>query len=515
MLNRFILPILLALYAASLFFVSFDVSTFNSPDENANHVTASLMADFTRPGISEPLNLLAEGIVVPRSMVALGPEIVHGSFPGLPLLASVFGMVSESFIPLATIALVVVSVALMYIAMRRHYGDRVALIAASLYALHPAMWYYAARPMMHNAGFVALLVIGIATFILSKKWWHILLAGVALGAALCFRSYAIVWLAAPALAFFVYQIAKKRYQIIFALIGLIIGLMPLLAYNQLLFGGPLETGYTAAYDFKSTLAVESPVIQVDKDSSVLSTFLPFGFHERVLLRNAWYYGFLLYPWAQGLIIAGLIAALLTFKKLQNGERWLLAFAVYAWCVLILIYGSWVIHDNPDPSAITLANSYARYWLPAMVASTPFAALILERILKNKVAVALTILAYTGLSGTLVFSGEDGLITMRQNLKMTEIIREQIIGATDEDAVIITEYADKYLFPQRSVLVPLRSPQTYAAVPILMSEAPLYYFGITLPPADEAHLNDVILSGVADVNPLFEIQGQTLYEFLEK
>lgn len=513
--KRVVIPILLFFYAVSTLYVTIGITAFNSPDENANYLTASLLSDFHAPVVYEQRNYLVEGIIVPRSMVAIGVNIVHVSFPGLPMIAGLLGAIHSAFIPLATILLVLASALLLKLAMQRYYTERIALIAATLYLLHPAMWYYAARPLMHNAGFVALLVIGVSVYTLSKKWWHVLFSGIALGLALAFRSYAAIWLIAPAAAFFLSELACGRRKILIALAGLVLGFLPVLGYNYIVYGGIFEAGYTSTYAFEPTLDTPSEALENEQSSPALSLLLPFGFHERVLLRNAWHYAFLLYPWAQGLIIAGLAAALFSWKKLKDGERWLLSAALYAWFVLILIYGSWVINDNPDPNAITLANSYTRYWLPAVAVSVPFAAVLLDRIVVTKAVAGAVILCYAALSGLLVFSGEDGLVRMRKNLQISEIIREQILEVTEEDAIIITEYADKYLFPHRSVLVPLRSEMTYAAVPVLLQESPLYYFGITLPEKDEEYLKKVLLKDEVDVRALFEIQNQTLYEFTAK
>ena len=64
---------------------------------------------------------------------------------------------------------------------------------------------------------------------------------------------------------------------------------------------------------------------------------------------------------------------------------------------------------------------------------------------------------------LSFPIPEGLLDMRAALSVNRERKAWVGSLTTERDVIIVDYADKYLFPERSVIVPLRSEQTYATL----------------------------------------------------
>jgi hypothetical protein len=93
-------------------------------------------------------------------------------------------------------------------------------------------------------------------------------------------------------------------------------------------------------------------------------------------------------------------------------------------------------------------------------------------------------------------------------------RVVIMEHVPRTAVLIMDRSDKYLVDyHQHLLVPLREPSTYAALPALAARGPesLYYFGLTLPPQDIAHLKEVILQPQGlDITPVRTIEDETLY-----
>ena len=76
---------------------------------------------------------------------------------------------------------------------------------------------------------------------------------------------------------------------------------------------------------------------------------------------------------------------------------------------------------------------------------------------------------------------------------------------------MVDYADKYLFPHREVVVPLRSEHTYSHLPALRELAPLYYYGITLPETDLVYLQEEKLIELGlTIEPIEEVFNETLY-----
>ena len=168
-----------------------------------------------------------------------------------------------------------------------------------------------------------------------------------------------------------------------------------------------------------------------------------------------------------------------------------------------LYGSWRFNDNPDPTQITIANSYVRYWLPLYVLATPFTAGAIiwlsqkiSTVFGKKLIIVLlmSLVVFFGVQTTF-FSSQDGLLVEAQFLKESKEIREDVFIRVPENAVIIVDRADKIFFPDRRVLYPLRAERTFALMPTLVHRVPLYYYGITLPATDLQYLNEIKLASL--------------------
>ncbi len=174
--------------------------------------------------------------------------------------------------------------------------------------------------------------------------------------------------------------------------------------------------------------------------------------------------------------------------------------------------------------ITIGNSYVRYWIPVFILLTPasaYAVLALQNFLASKniqgwvkgVVGAIPVVACIAmalLSLHLVMTGDDGVLHTRSALATFVEKREKILEKTEEDAVVIVDRADKYLWPYRAVIVPLRSEKTYGIIPDLAQSVPLYYFGITLPEQDMKYLQEEILQNTVTVFPVVTVNEETLY-----
>jgi hypothetical protein len=224
----------------------------------------------------------------------------------------------------------------------------------------------------------------------------------------------------------------------------------------------------------------------------MSFLFPFGFHPRAVFWHTLDYLFLLFWW---LTIPALYALPIVWKTKKQKIYTIVTVLVAGWvCVW---YGSWRLHDNPDPAQITIANSYVRYWLPVFVMSTPLIATSLvwvsERVRSKKIAVALlctSLFILGALNARIVFFvGQDAFVRVVATLKQSEDIQDRIFAIVPEQGVIVTDRSDKLFFPGRHVLVPLRSERTYTMLPHLIEHVPVYYYGITLPEKDLQFLNE--------------------------
>lgn len=511
-------------YAFSLTWLTIGVQTFTSPDENAAFFSAEKIASGALPLQFEALNFEVNGIVHPRSMITYAGNIVPGSFLGLPLYVGSLGMwIGPLGMRLVTPVLLLLSAWALFQIMHTFSGRRdIAFWSVLFYVLHPGFWYYAARSMMHNVGFVALIVLSVWAIYVApakKVWLNWLIAGIFFGLAAAFRTSELLWLGPLAIAT-IAMYAKQNQQwkhIGMFMLGSFFVMLPVLFYNQALYGSFFETGYTAQFDYGAL--PELPAAQAETSASHGNLLLPFGFHERLILRHAWFYGFLLHPWITVFGLAGFISVFL-----QNERKWKwLAGAlgvIAAW--LFVYYGSWTIHDNPDPSAITIANSYVRYWLPIFALLAPLSGYVIASLLQRLGGIQKSILAavlgigITMLSATVVFLGDDGFIQLRQRLLSAEQTKQQILAMTEEYAIFITDFDDKYLFPERRIVYPLRSELTYAHLDTLANAAPLYFYGITFPESDITFLTETRLQPLGlRIQPVKTFGVQTLYRIYEE
>lgn len=472
-----------------------------SPDEAATAAFARAYAETGAFTLPQPKNVQAGGLLGPRSMVARQDTLVPGGFLGMPWMSGVAVWLLGDW-ALAWFAPVFAGVAVLAWGdmWRRIVDWRVGTLAAIFLAVHPAWLLYASRPLMPNVPFVALLI-GAAWALVRWPfaWYGGALSGAAFVAALTVRTAEAVWVLPLTIGLLWYF--RKAYARSACISGIAAALCASGAFAALqaaTYGHPLLNGYTYHEAAASVLPVLLPAAEATAMPVWLRALFPFGIHERSILRHAWHYGWRLQWWWSVMVTVGVAWGAVRWWQGWR-QRWHVPMtaaliAVAGW--LAVVYGSWTFHDNPDPRVVTLGNSYARYFLPAFLLATPFAAHALTAWWKSragKVCVPILMLGLITASGALVLRGPDGWQAMRAVLPSALEKREVIIKQTPAESIIIMDRSDKYLVGYRqNILVPLRDEQTYAALGTLAKLAPLYYFGLTLPPEDIDHLQQTIL-----------------------
>jgi len=552
--------------AALAFFLSTSIlawgmpAVYNSPDENANATFAQEFFESSRLAIVEPLNFEVYGALHPRSVKVVSQSLVPGSFLGLPVI---YGALSKLFgfglVRYYTLILAVLGVFAWRSVVEKLFGSRtVALIASLAVLFHPGFWYYAGRSMMHNVPFVSLLMIGaffaiVQPFSKSGKkkekkrhpeWLglDLAVAGVFVGLALFFRTFELVWVAAASVSLLIVFKEKIGGWSGVALFGfgVILALSPMIFLNRDLYGGALATGYTVQENIELVqfTTLETPETLATPATTSASFLLPFGFHPKSILRHAWYYTVQLFPWMSIAAFLGFVAMIGKSMHARKEKTWLekikcwwqpekkegsnvlLAYSIAAIAITLwlwIVYGSWVFTDNPDPKLVTIGTSYVRYWLPVFVLASPFVGYaivwftkLVKPVYMRGAAMLVLVGFMIGLNVFPVFYANDGLAHIKPNLENSFVKQQRVLELTEETAIIIVDRADKFLWPERRVIQPLRSDQTYGIMPTLHSVAPLYYFGITLPEKDLIHLNDVRLEGGLQVEFVETIQDESLY-----
>ncbi|MDD3711541.1 MAG: glycosyltransferase family 39 protein [Patescibacteria group bacterium] len=343
------------------------------------------------------------------------------------------------------------------------------------------------------------------------------LVGLFLGLAIGVRASELIWLAPAGLVFLISRWKKLSFFRLAVFLSFVfIALLPVFYYNQILYDSPFYGGY---YEMNKSLenisSASGAIIRSfftghlsdakNFVKSIFNTIFYFGFHPLQSFKMFYIYvaqmfWYLFIPFVFGFLYTIFFQKKIFKKIWPYGLAWLiLSF------ILILYYGSWKFVDNPDPNSFTIGNSYTRYWLPIYIALIPFVSVFILNIskifffIKNKmvyriiniiIPIALVIFIILT-SFKFVYSGsEEGLNRYFQNLSGAKVEVEKVLSLTEENAVIITEYHDKFLFPERRVIVGRfdddNMNRNYAK---LTKYLPVYYYNFTLPEKDMEYLNN--------------------------
>lgn len=527
-----------------------------SPDESANSFFAREFVGRTSLSVPEPLNGVAGGLIHPRSVRAIGERLVPGGFIGWPVVLGTFGKIfGVAGIPYVVALLAAATVLAWGALVAWAFGPAVGTLAAALLAVQPVWWYWSSRPFMPNGGFLSLLIVGLwfaATGPLAgfdpKRRLNghadLVIGGLAVSLAFAVRPAEAHWLAlggVVAVAVARQAMDWKRFSLFAAAVAA--GTVPWLVLNFRLYGSLLATGYG-----QDVLGVPVDVAPQGGGERLLGPLRPFlfplGFAPRTALQRFWEFAVLGQPVWSCLTAAALLAAILLALRSRKTAKHdskppdlhtfplhpppstpptarQAAFistctAISLW--LIFYYGSYTAQDLPASGAATLGLSYYRYWLPLFVASTVPVAWGAARLFamvthdRRMAALAAMVGLVSAVSFLQVFMAPgEGLAALRSTLLRQDGEVRAVLAATEPEAIIICDQADKLLFPERRVITPLRSEATYAAIGRLAGRVPLYYYGITLPPKDVEYLREVRLKPFGlGVEPVRDFSLETLY-----
>jgi hypothetical protein len=528
-----------------------DYVKFLSPDETANYFFARQYAESGQLSVFEPANLVAEEIVHPRSVRSDHGWLKPVSFLGIILVYGQIGAVlGVGVIPYLSPFFASLGILFFYAFVRRLFGRQTALISAFLLASFPVYFFYTARSMFHNILFTVFLLAG--TYFLSiampaksaaevSFWrWQLnkgawpsflwsFLAGLMFGGAVGARSSELLWLA-PVL-FIAWLFYARRFgvtRLVLAVAGIVLALLPIFYWNQILYSSPFYGGYgemnksitelsqAGGQFIQSTISGSFSRYQALSDT-VLKNIFYFGYQPYQSLRMFFYYVVKMFPALCLLTFFGLLIFLFrVFRRPKRGAYLYL----FSWLILSLIlvfyYGSWRFNDNPDPRRFTIGNSYTRYWLPMYLMALPLAALAISSfsrwfasLFKFKTGDDGRIFARSFLTGGLMvflsaawvfntsmftfFGSEEGLATLYHNHIVDRENAQIILAATEPEAIIVTQYHDKQLFPERKVVNALLTNEAVNnSLGQLLSLYPIYYFNFSFPEKDFQYLNERLL-----------------------
>lgn len=513
-----------------------------SPDETANYTFAKLYAETGDLKIFEKYNSYVKDIIHPRSFRSdfgvlkpvsfLGVTLIYGKIAALTGYAA---LADYKTLPYLTPFFAAVGILFYYLLIKKIFGRTNAFISAFLLASFPAYIYYSARSMFHNVLFVVLLIVGLyfsvmmardekgaAIFtnqpspwrgrqIISQihKWLFAALAGFFIGLSLITRTSEFLWIAPMLVILWIFNFRKVGIiKLIIFISFLFLAFLPVFYWNKVLYGSFWTGGYpemnqsiinisSAGSELAQAAAVGNFSHIRELLGKIKNYIFHFGFYPLQSAKMFYFYFVRMFYWIFWPAAFGFLFFLFRPNHWRKKHlAYLLSYFIVS-LILLFYYGSWGFHDNPDPKSHTIGNSYARYWLPLYLGAFPFASLFIARLtelLKKKYFVlaarilAMALIFYISVP-FVMFGSEEGLVNSYRRQAVARVEYEKVLRLTEANAVIITLYHDKLLFPERKVVVGLFDDDNMIAeYAKLADHLPVYYYNFTLPKKDFEYLN---------------------------
>lgn len=496
---------------------SADFIKWSSPDETANYNFTKLYVQTGQPMIFEKYNVLVNDIIHPRSVRSDFGYLKPMSFLGIILIyGKIASLTTIKILPFLTPFFAALGIVFYYLLIKDIFGEKNALLSALILTVFPPFIYYSAHSMFHNALFVVLLIISLffASLSVRKKTalaadLMVALSGGFLGLAIITRSSELIWLIPVWLIIWLFNL--KKYGLIKPIIfiaSLLFALLPVIYWNKIIYQSYWRGGYNEMNQSIINLAGASAKIFNIKTASqpsiksdlkqIKNNFFYFGWQPLKSLKMLYFYFAKMFYWIFWPAFFGFLLLLADIKKIRAKPYAYLTALLAAFVILIAYYGSWDFHDNPDPKSRTIGNSYTRYWLPIYLGAIPLAAIFflkLSGIFRKKILIygwrfLMTFLVFFISVKFVLFSSEEGLIKSIRKQTAARAEYKKILNLTEPSAVIITQYHDKLLFPERKIIVGLFDNnsliKSYSA---LTKYLPVYYYNFTFPERDFNYLND--------------------------
>lgn len=497
-----------------------------SPDETANYTVSKLYAETKNLSFFEQYNLIAKDIIHPRSFRSDWGFIKPVSFLGLPLL---YGKIASWFgtpiLPYLTPLFGAIGLIFFYLLIKRIFDKDVALVSTFVASVFPIYTYYSSRSMFHNVLFMAAFIIGLyfASRIgeynseaknhfkkHARGYLFALCSGLAIGMAIATRASELLWLGPLFFVLWIFNIKKVGVVRIFAfLYGVLVALIPMLYWNNVLYGSFISSGYpelnSSLFSLtKDSSAAVSTAVTLKLSElkniflSISNTIFHFGFNlaQSYKMFNAYVRN--MFPWLFWSTGIGVLIFLVYYKEFKKRRCLFLVGWALLSVILVVYYGSWVFFDNPDPRSFTIGNSYTRYWLPLYFGAIVFSSFALVKITSwLKWPLIIWIVRLAAIVFIAVISIKFVWLDPAEGLKVsiakqTESRTEwqKVLSLTENNSLIITRYHDKLLFPERKVIIGnFEDKNMITEYANLAERIPVYYYNFSFKDEDLEYLNN--------------------------
>ncbi len=482
----------------------------NQPDEMANYFFIKELVVNHSFGWYEALNEIVSSQVHARSMTVIDGRLEPIGFPFFIVLVSAFAFVptmifGTSFFNIVAISLVpllaVASNFLLYGIVKRVWNERMALISSMLLFLLPSWWYWASRPFQHTIPFIFFVLLSVYgmlrildTKITREKLCYAVVSALGISIALAIRPNELLWVLGL-YGYVVYLMRKhiSKQHIIAWSVSVVFVSILFFVIQDAFYGSPLASGYvkpTADGDAGGVLGGGQGV------SFLRAFFFPFGIHLMNALTTVYRYFFLLFnSW----ILWAFVSFVFILARGESSMRRYVAVYCVLSAYLVLWYGSWSFTDNllGLPS---IGSSQARYFMPVYLGMIPLIAYFCDRILttlsrtKQILAASVLVLIFSLTSRSAVFASfPEGLTAVKHTLRVYSERQTGIYAHVPAYGLVVTRYGDKYIFPERKVMI--RTEETiwaYSVKQLLEIGMPVWWYDLELTSEEQEEV-DALLS----------------------
>ncbi|OGH85086.1 MAG: hypothetical protein A2493_00845 [Candidatus Magasanikbacteria bacterium RIFOXYC12_FULL_33_11] len=509
------------------FFHQPDYLVFNQPDESANYFFIRKLVVEKVFRVGEDLSFLTLNQLHPRSMTVVQGTLVPIGFPGVVAVFSLFTsffvyIFGSSFFNLALVSLVpllgAVTPLFFYGFLKKIFNRRVAFFASLLLFINPAWWYYASRSLQHTIIFIFFVVSSLyfaTSFVYchdKRKSLFAFLWAFLFGVAILIRPIEFLWLG-PLLLFFLVYLRKNltRNSFLFFLLGAFLSMLIFALLQIIYYGSIWSTGYA----FVQENGMAGNIL--DKISS---NFFLFGFSVKAMLKNTLFYSGLVFPvWLFVYFLSFVYLNYLLLKKNLDKKKYKILFGTFVFTALCLIfyYGSSSFVDNLSMQ-YSIGSSQVRYFMPLYLFGTVFIAFLFEFLFKKvKYFIFIFFAVLFIFSIKSVFYDFEGLLHIKSILNEYNDIKTEIVQNTEDNSIIVTRYADKYIFPDRRVITSVEDKNFVPAIKnLLLRGYKVYIFDLF---ADKRYYENMSfqldLSDISISEDIFKTKDSVLQQIFLK
>ncbi len=421
---------------------------FNMPDEamlwnfsEQFHTTGSFIYDR-----SELLNNFPEEIQVsfmPRDASINQTNIVPQNFIWQYYVISILTIYNEPnnlFITILLPLFSLMTLCFAFLLFKEIFDKNIALISILFISIFPYFWYWSSRLLYLDILTISFFIAGLLFLIQSKfnNKTKLFLGTFFFCISMVLRpTYAL--LIAPIYILWGIKNLKNLKIVLLPLIIIIlfgiIVLSPTLILNTQLYGSPIKTGYDLSYAIQ------------EQYTGVNTSFLQINFEQ--ILNNSTRYFIEISPLFFLLLIVGFFIILVktTTTSAPSNKSWYALYILFILLMTLLIYGS---RANWGFDKFYINASFARYMLLFFTLSIPiFVEPIIIVVKKySKLTSTLCVFTFVILSVFITLFGPMGLIETNTNIISNENLRSKVLDNTESNAIIISQYYDKVIFPDR-------------------------------------------------------------------